>query len=130
MISDEHRKSLDECCDMLGVKLHEVLGKGRSVQDVVRARQAITWAMRERFPGLTWAKLAELMKRDHATLMYSASVFAKALHAGTDWAVAYAAELAGASAPLAGLESALDSLRGCAGIDLSNATDMPLEAVG
>jgi len=132
MITDEHRTYLDGCCEALGVQLHEVLGKTRSVQHIVHARQAATWAVHDRYPDLSWSKLGKLLKRDHTTLMYSAGQFAKARHAGAEWAIEFGALLAGKVAPLSGLESPFDTLRSCPGIDLSDAVDMPLElgAVG
>ncbi len=127
---DEHRAYLDECCAALGVQLHDVLGKGRSIPRIVQARQAITWAMHENLAGSSWGKLAAVLLRDHTTLMYSAGQFAKALESGADWAFGMRAELIGKTAPLAGLETALDSLRSCVGIDLSGAVDFDFGAVG
>ncbi len=127
MIDSRHTAYLDDCCDALGVQLHEVLGKARNVESIVRARQAITWAMHERLPGASWGKLAGVLLRDHTTLMYSGGRFARALASGKDWAVEMEALLTGRVAPLAGLETALDSLRSCAGIDLAGAVDVVFE---
>jgi len=130
VIDSRHTAFLDQCCDALGVQLHEVLGKGKSVQRIVRARQAITWAMHEQLPGASWSKLARVLMRDHTTLMYSGGRFSRALEAGAEWAITLRAELQGRVAPLVGLESALDSLRSCPGIDLSTAVDFEFGAVG
>ncbi len=132
MTDSRHAAFLDECCDALGVQLHEVLGKGRAVPTVVHARQAITWALHDSYPELSWPKLGKLLKRDHSTLMHSAAQFAKGLHARAEWALSMRAELSGKTVPLVGLEGPLDSLRSCPGIDLSTALDVTFElgAVG
>lgn len=106
-----HRQFLDECLDALELELHELLGKGRSVERIVRSRQAITWALKDRFPSLSWPKLGKLLLRDHTTAMYSAAKFARALDRGERWAIELRAELEGSVAPLADLESPLDSLQ-------------------
>lgn len=129
MTEESHRKFLDECCDALEVQLHDVLGKSKTVLRIVRARQAITWAMHERLPGASWPKLARVLLRDHSTLMHAAGRFARALDSGAEWAVTMRAELEGRVAPLVGLESALDSLRSCAGIEMVGAVEFEFGAV-
>jgi hypothetical protein len=114
----------------LGVQLHDVLGKAKSVTRIVQARQAVTWAMHEQLQGASWGKMAGVLLRDHTTLMYSAGRFAKALESGSEWALTMRAELDGRVAPLVGLETALDSLRSCPGIDLSTAVEFEFGAVG
>lgn len=131
IIGSEHTDFLDSCCEALGIELHELLGKAKSasVIHVVRARKAIAWAARERFPELTYPRLGKLLKRDHSTIMYSVNRFASALKSGEPWATQLAGRIPGRSEALAELESPLDSLRRCAAIDLSNAVEMPIESL-
>ncbi len=126
MIDSRHTAYLDDCCEALGVQLHEVLGKDKDkeAKRAVQARKAIAWAIRDRHPGLSWSDIGELLKRDHSTMMYSAAVFRRAVAAGAEWAVEMRALLTGRAAPLPGLETALDSLRSCAGIDLAGAVEL------
>ncbi|HYQ04343.1 MAG TPA: hypothetical protein VER96_36975 [Polyangiaceae bacterium] len=110
-VSSLHTQYLDSCCEALRLELHELLGKGRAVERVVLSRQAITWAMKDRFPSLSWPQLGRLLLRDHSTAMYSAAKFARALESGARWAIEMRAALQGYVAPLADLESPLDSLQ-------------------
>lgn len=134
MDNDErHRAYLADCCVAFGVEAHEVLGKRktRADVDVTRARKAIAWALRARFDDISYPTIGRIMRRDHSTIMYSVESFTLALAARKPWALELSGRIFGtAQAPLAGLESPLDSLRRCAGIDLSAAVEMPLEAVG
>jgi hypothetical protein len=133
-VSDErHRRYFDDCCLAIGVTLGEVLEKRRDQAHIVCARKALAWAMREQFPGeASYPVIGRLMRRDHTTVMHSVSEFRQALSGQAEWATKLRVALTGERAPAVGLESPLDTLRSCPGIDLSGAVEMPLEleAVG
>lgn len=110
---DPREEFLDDCCAALGISLRELVGKEKhgAVLHVVKARKAAAWAMRDRFPELSYSMLGRLLKRDHTTVMYSVNGFAAALRAGESWAATLAARLPGSQREiLVGLETALESL--------------------
>jgi hypothetical protein len=110
-----------------------VLEKRRDQRFVVHARKALAWAMRAKFGDeASYPVIGRLMKRDHSTVMYSIAEFSAALGANAAWAIELKWRLRTEAVNAVGLESPLDTLRSCPGIDLAGALEMPLEleAVG
>lgn len=111
MLSEHHRRFVVDCCLALSVELVHVLGKrkSRDVNDLVRARKSIPWALRQRFPELSYPDIGGLLKRDHSTIMYSVAAFGEALDNREGWALYAARELLNPVPPVK-LELALESL--------------------
>lgn len=111
MKSEQHRRFVVDCCLALSVELVHVLGKrkSRDMNDLVRARKSIPWALRQRFPGLSYPDIGAMLKRDHSTIMYSVAAFGEALDNREGWALYAARELLEPVPPLR-LELALESL--------------------
>ena len=111
MKSEQHRRFLVDCCLVLDVELVHVLGKrkSRDVTDLVRARKSIPWALRQRYPELSYPDIGSLLKRDHSTIMYSVAAFDEALLNREAWALYAKRELLEPAPPIK-LESPLESL--------------------
>lgn len=105
---------VDECCEALGLALHELFGKAKSKRDTrsVRARKALSWALRRRFPEVPLVVLARELHRDHSTFIYSEQAFARALVQRDEWAVEMVGLVSGVGVRMRDIESPLESLFG------------------
>jgi chromosomal replication initiation ATPase DnaA len=69
--SDKLESLLDFICKLLGVTVEEAKGNVRYAE-IVRARQIYCYFAREM--GFTFSKVASIINRDHATVIYGCKV--------------------------------------------------------
>lgn len=98
----------------LEVDPDEVIGKSRAGVQLVEARQAIVWLLRQRF-RLSYPQLGRLLDRDHTTMMASDRKVARAVSNREAWILDILDRCDAPAAPelQIELESPLDTLRRC-----------------
>ena len=74
-----------KCCAAWDIKPELLLGKGRSYQEVVAARKAMAWLLRQSPWCLSYPRIGRVLERDHTSVMHLVSTFDDAMQNGEGW---------------------------------------------
>ena len=107
-----YMSQLVDWCLALEVDPDEVIGKSRAGVQLVEARQAIVWLLRQRF-RLSYPQLGRILDRDHTTMISSDRKVARAVLNREAWILDILERVEHSLAPRLELESPLETLRRC-----------------